>query len=155
VIPRRLFAVLVGAMLVIGASVDAQQAGTITGTVTNKQTNQPMPGVQVYFSRTRTVRIGTTNFPGLPAVTEQGVPQSTGCVPRTKAGKCGTLMDALMYERGELMAADPYRGWLDRRGFGLLPKGTILHMPIPARYLVSMGLALYSFGGVGNTGAAQ
>jgi hypothetical protein len=121
------------------------------------RTNNPVEAARlINISRTRTVRIGTASFPGLPAVTEQGVPQSTGCVPRTKAGACGTLMDALMYERGiELMAADPYRGWMDRRGFGLLPKGTILHMPIPARYLVSMGLELYSFGGVGNSGAAQ
>jgi hypothetical protein len=107
-------------------------------------------------TRNRTVRIGTTNYPGLPAVTAQGVPQSTGCVPRTKTGACGSLMDALMYERGiELAGQDPYRGWMDKRGFGTLPKGTILHLPIPARYLVSMGLALYSFGGVGNPGAAQ
>jgi hypothetical protein len=110
----------------------------------------------INISRTRQVTIGSTNFPGLPAVTATGVPQSTGCVPRTKAGACGTLMDALMYERGiELAGTDTYRGWLDRRGFGQLVPGTILHMPIPARYLVSMGLPLYSFGGVGNPGAAQ
>jgi hypothetical protein len=101
-------------------------------------------------------RIGSATFNGLPTVTATGVPESTGCVPRTKAGACGALADALMHERGiELAATDPYRGWLDRRGFGQLVPGTILHMPIPARYLVSMGLPLYSFGGVGNDGAAK
>ena len=61
-----------------------------------------------------------------------------------------------MYEREvELMGVDPLRTWADRRGFGTLPKGTVLHMPIPARYLVSMGLPLYTFGGVGGEGAAK
>jgi len=110
----------------------------------------------INISRNRQVRIGTTNYPGLPEVTAQGVPQSTSCVPRTKTGQCGTLLDALMYERGiELAGTDPYRGWMDRRGFGQLVSGTILHMPIPARYLVSMGLPLYTFGGIGQAGAAQ
>ena len=36
-----------------------------------------------------------------------------------------------------------------------LVTGTPLMMPIPARYLVSMGLPLYTFGGVGGDGAAQ
>jgi hypothetical protein len=112
----------------------------------------------INVTRTRQVRIGTATFPGLPPVTAEGVPQSTGCVPRAmKTGVgCGSLLDALMYERGiELAAMDPTRGWMDRRGFGQLIPGTILHMPIPARYLISLGLPLYSFGGVGGEGAAQ
>jgi SusD/RagB-like outer membrane lipoprotein len=112
----------------------------------------------INYSRTRTITIGTVSYPGLPAVTAEGVPQSTGCVPRNmKTGVgCGTLMDALMYERGiELAGADPTRGWMDRRGFGQLVPGTILHMPIPARYLIALGIPLYTFGGVGGEGAAQ
>jgi SusD/RagB-like outer membrane lipoprotein len=112
----------------------------------------------INVSRTRQISIGTTSYPGLPAVTSAGVPESTGCVPRNvKTGVgCGTLMDALMYERGiELAGADPTRGWMDRRGFGQLVPGTILHMPIPARYLISLGIPLYTFGGVGGEGAAQ
>ncbi|MGH7460514.1 MAG: hypothetical protein ACREMA_05745 [Longimicrobiales bacterium] len=112
----------------------------------------------INVSRTRTVRIGTAPFPGLPAVTAQGVPVSAGCVPKgLKTGVgCGTLLEALMYERGiELAGTDPTRGWLDRRGFGQLVPGTILHMPIPARYLIALGLPLYSFGGIGGAGAAQ
>ncbi|MGH7469462.1 MAG: hypothetical protein ACRENP_16040 [Longimicrobiales bacterium] len=110
----------------------------------------------INLSRNRDVRIGTVTYPGLPAVTAQGVAQSTGCVPRTRTGACGSLLDALVYERGiELAGSDPTRAWMDRRGFGQLVRGTILHMPIPARYLVSMGIPLYSFGGIGNSGAAQ
>jgi hypothetical protein len=111
----------------------------------------------INISRTRSVRIGTATHPGLPAVTAAGVPQSTGCAPRDpQTGACGTLLQALIYEREvELMGVDPLRTWMDRRGLGTLPKGTVLHMPIPARYLVSMGLPLYTFGGVGGEGAAQ
>ena len=110
----------------------------------------------INVSRTRTVRIGSTNYQGLPAVTADGVPQSATCVPRTETGACGSLMDALRYERQiELAGTDPMRAWFDYRGFGQLVTGTPLMMPIPARYLVSMGLPLYTFGGVGGDGAAQ
>jgi hypothetical protein len=111
----------------------------------------------INVSRTRTVRIGTVNHPGLPAVTAAGVPQSTGCVPRNaKTGACGTLMEALIYEREiETMGADPMRMWMDRRGLGTLVSGTVLHMPIPARYLIGIGVELYTFGGVGGPGAAK
>jgi hypothetical protein len=47
------------------------------------------------------------------------------------------------------------RTWADRRGLGTLITGTTLHLPIPGRYLVSMGIPIYSFGGVGGPGAAQ
>jgi hypothetical protein len=110
----------------------------------------------VNVSRTRTQRIGSTNFPGLPAVTKDGVAQAADCVPRTRTGACGSLLDALMYERAiESAGADAMRAWFDNRGSGLLQPGTTLHMPVPGRYLVSLGLPIYSFGGVGGEGAAQ
>jgi hypothetical protein len=110
----------------------------------------------INVSRTRTVRISTTDYQGLPAVTTQGVPASATCVPRNESGACGSLLEALIYEREiESGGWDPLRTWADRRGLGTLLKGTILHLPIPARYLVSMGLPLYSFGGVGGPGSAQ
>jgi hypothetical protein len=111
----------------------------------------------INVSRTRGVRIGSTQYPSnLPPVTAQGVPQSDDCVPRTKTGACGSLLDALRYERTvELFAWDAYRAWFDYRGFGMLPTGQAYHMPIPGRYLVSIGLPLYTFGGVGGDGAAS
>jgi hypothetical protein len=111
----------------------------------------------INVSRTRTVRISTTDYQGLPAVTPQGVVQSATCVPRNPtSGACGTLMEALIYEREiEGGGWDPLRTWFDRRGLGTLLPGTILHLAIPGRYLVSMGIPIYSFGGVGGPGAAQ
>jgi hypothetical protein len=109
----------------------------------------------INITRTRVQRIGTTNFPGLPAVTVDGVPNSPTCVPKRADGTCGTLMDALIYERMiENSMLDSYIGYFDSRGFGRLPSGTILHLPIPARELINMGLPVYSFGGVGGPGAA-
>jgi starch-binding outer membrane protein, SusD/RagB family len=99
---------------------------------------------------------GAKNFPGLPAVTADGVPQSADCVPRMDGVTCANLLDAIMYERmieGALLHG--YRGYFDSRGWGRLPPGTFLHAPIPARELVALGMAPYTFGGVGNPGSAR
>ncbi len=110
-------------------------------------------------TRARSVRIGTMTYPGLPDVTAAGVPASTPtapCVPRTATGACGSLLDALKYERQiELAGMDPWRAWMDFRGFGQLTPGTLIHMPIPGRYLVSLEIPLYTFGGIGGQGAAR
>jgi hypothetical protein len=86
-----------------------------------------------------------------------GVPEVNGeCVPRRKTGECGDLLDALKWERQiELFGQDPMRAWWDFRGFGQLQEGTLLHMPIPGRYIASHGLPIYTFGGVGGDGAAR
>jgi hypothetical protein len=111
----------------------------------------------INVTRTRGVLVeGELTDGNLPPLTAAGVPEVDGeCVPRTEARQCGSMMDALIWERQiELFGQDPMRAWHDRRGFGQLQPGTILHMPIPARYLVSLGLELYTFGGVGGDGAA-
>ena len=110
----------------------------------------------INISRTRNQVIGTTTYPGLPAVTATGVPQSATCVPKRADGSCGTLMDALVYERMiENAALDIWMAYLDSRGLGRLPTGTFLMMPVPARELTTMKVPIYSFGGVGGPGAAQ
>jgi hypothetical protein len=110
----------------------------------------------INVSRTRQQRIGSTNHLGLPAVTANGVEPSPTCVPRTRTGECGSLWDALIYERSiEAAGVDAMRAWFDNRGSGLLQPGTTYHMPIPGRYLVSLGIPIYSYGGVGGEGAAQ
>ncbi|HEX7051441.1 MAG TPA: hypothetical protein VF188_14635 [Longimicrobiales bacterium] len=94
----------------------------------------------------------------LPPVTTDGVPEAPDCVPRPQtdpAGSCGSLLDALHYERMiELAYMDGARTWMDRRGFGSLPEGTFLQLPVPGRELISLGYELYTFGGVGGTCAA-
>jgi hypothetical protein len=117
----------------------------------------------INVSRTRSVRIGTTvianNLPAIPATTSAATRVPTvanACVPRRDNGDCGDIMDALIWEiKMELYLSDPMRWWTEARGLGLLLPGTLLHMPIPGRYLVSLGLPVYTYGGVGGEGAAK
>jgi hypothetical protein len=90
----------------------------------------------------------------LPPVTEDGVPESPTCVPRTYEGACETLLGALMYERiWETTGLESPRDWLDSRGFGRLIKGTFIQLPVPGRELENLGLPIYTFGG-SNPGSA-
>jgi hypothetical protein len=69
---------------------------------------------------------------------------------------CGTLIQALMYERLlEIAGLDDIIGYADSRGWGRLPRGTFIHLPIPGRELEALGLPNYSFGGVGGPGSTQ
>ena len=97
------------------------------------------------------INVTRTTNGRLPAVTAAGVPQSTGCVPRNPAtGACGTLMEALMYEKGiEGAGVDAFVHWFDMRGWGQLPQGTPLHFPVPGRELFVINEPLYTFGGSG------
>jgi hypothetical protein len=105
--------------------------------------------INVTRTRSHTLRTGVT-YAGLPPVTTAGVPVSGDCVPRTDAGQCGDLLVALRYERMlELANTDPFRGYADGRGFGLLPDGSWLHQPVPGDELEVLGLPEYTFGGVG------
>jgi hypothetical protein len=120
-------------------------------------------GVQlINVTRTRAQRVGNTTFPtNLPpivatAITDR-VPEVNGqCVPRRANGECGDVMDALMYERDiELTGIEPTFRWMDRRGFGQLRDGVWTELPIPARYLSSLGVPVYTFGGVGGDSSAR
>jgi hypothetical protein len=49
----------------------------------------------------------------------------------------------------ELTVLDAIRGFADSRGFGLLPDGTWLQVPVPGGELIQYRLPLYTYGGVG------
>ncbi|TVP48454.1 MAG: RagB/SusD family nutrient uptake outer membrane protein [Gemmatimonadales bacterium] len=107
------------------------------------------------ITRTRDRDIRGVIYPGLPPLTANGVPQSADCTPRLDGRNCATLLEALMYERMiEMSVTDAWRAYHDSRGWGRLPDGTFLHMPVSARELEASGLPVYSFGGVGGEGAA-
>lgn len=92
----------------------------------------------------------------LPPVTVDGVPQSADCVPRWDGVTCGTLWEALMYEkRLQNAAAAAGVAYFDARGWGILVPGTQLHFPVPARELEILGLPFYRFGGIGDEWAAR
>ena len=109
------------------------------------RTNRPQDAAEL-INLTR-VRNGE-----LPPVTAAGIPGDlSSCVPRTQDGQaCGTLLDALHYERLiEGMGLDVWLTWFNRRGFGTLQEGTFQQLPVPARELESFGLEVYTFGGSG------
>ena len=102
----------------------------------------------VNLSRTRTQTIGTATYPGLPSVTASGVPAGADCVPRTEAGACGSLLDALRYERMlESFGSDVVRSYADNRGWARLSPGTPVQLPVPGQELTILRLEVYTFGG--------
>jgi hypothetical protein len=87
----------------------------------------------------------------LPPVTTDGVPASVPgvpCVPRTYDGSCGSLMDALMYEK-RLETYATATSFFDLRGWGCLLAGTAMQLSPPATQLDLMGKIIYSYGGIG------
>jgi hypothetical protein len=91
----------------------------------------------------------------LPPVTIDGPPQEAGCVPRKLNGNCGSLWDALRYEkRIEGLGVDGVTAFFDARGWQTLPENTVIQLPVPGRELAVLQRPLYSYGGPGAAGSA-
>ena len=90
----------------------------------------------------------------LPPVTIDGPPIAPGCVPRKLNGTCGSLWDALRYEKGiELFGLNGMVPFLDARGWQSMPADTPTQFPIPGRELSTLRQPLYTFGGIGGASA--
>lgn len=94
---------------------------------------------------------------GLRPVDAAGTPAGRDCVPRKDDGTCGSLFDAIQYEkRIELFPAQADINFYDARGWGRLLAGTPVHFPVVGRELITRGLPYYTFGGTEDkTNAAQ
>lgn len=73
---------------------------------------------------------------GLPSVVGIGalgvVPGGAGCVPKLPSGACGSLLEAMKYEKRMETAFTGYLGWwTDGRGWGDLRANTIVEWPVP------------------------
>lgn len=91
----------------------------------------------------------------LAPVTVAGPPDEPGCVPRKLSGACGSLWDALRYEkRIEGFGVSGVIAFFDARGWQLLPENSILQLPVPGRELGTLQLDLYTFGGPGGESSA-
>jgi hypothetical protein len=91
----------------------------------------------------------------LPPVTIDGPPDEPGCVPRKFDGTCGSLWDALRYEKGiEMIGTDAVVRFFDARGWQLLPDNSFTQLPVPGRELGTLRLDLYTFGGPGGQSIA-
>jgi hypothetical protein len=93
---------------------------------------------------------------GLPAVDINGAPGTApNCVPRKLNGDCGSLWDALRYEkRIETMGLEGGPAFYDARAWGFLEAGTAVHFPMPLRDLQLLRIEPYTFGGVAGVDAA-
>jgi hypothetical protein len=91
----------------------------------------------------------------LPAVTIDGAPGvAPDCVPRRMDGSCGSLWDALRYEkRIETAGLEGGLHYYDARGWGALPVNTMIHLPMPVVDLELLQIPIYTFGG-GQAGSA-
>jgi hypothetical protein len=90
----------------------------------------------------------------LPPVTIDGPPDGPGCVPRKLTGQCGSLWDALRYEKGiEGLGVSGVIRFMDERGWQQLIENTPIHLPVPGRELAVLRRPLDTFGG-GGAGSA-
>jgi hypothetical protein len=90
---------------------------------------------------------------GLPPVTIDGPPVEN-CTPRKFNGQCGSLWDALRYEKKmELIGVDAGVAHWDARGWGAMVEGTPIHYPMPGNELALLGIQMYTTGG-GQAGSA-
>jgi len=84
---------------------------------------------------------------GLPPVTLEGVP-GPSCTPRKLDGSCGSLWDALRYEkRIEGLGVHAGVAHWDARGWQAMTVDTPLHYPMPGNELELMGIPEYTTGG--------
>jgi len=69
---------------------------------------------------------------GLTPVTTTGVPTAGNCVPRLPTGACGSLLEAMKYEKRMETMFTGYMVWYtDSRGRGDLPQNTAIEWPVP------------------------
>jgi len=91
----------------------------------------------------------------LPPVTVDGPPDEPGCVPRKMNGQCGSLWDALRYEKGiENYGTNGVIAFFDARGWQTLPENTMLQLPVPGSELATLRRPLYTLGGPGGQSSA-
>jgi hypothetical protein len=91
----------------------------------------------------------------LPPVDVDGPPNEPGCVPRKLNGACGSLWDALRYEkRIEGVGVSGVIAFMDARGWQTLPENTIVQLPVPGSELAVLRRELYTYGGPGGQSSA-
>ena len=85
---------------------------------------------------------------GLPSVVGVGagvVPGGNACVPKLRSGACGTLLDALKYEKRMETAFTGFMVWFtDSRGWGDLPTNTAVEWPVPYQEMQARQQAYYN-----------
>ena len=103
---------------------------------------------------------------GLPSIgaiasATQSIAGGNGCVPQVpqppafNTVACGTIMEAMKWEKRMEIAYSVYAGWYqDSRGWGDLPQGTAIQWPVPNEEMDSRQQPFYNMGGLGLPGSA-
>jgi hypothetical protein len=94
---------------------------------------------------------------GLPALTgvitsaTDPVPGDAACVPQVPNGgtvSCGTILEAMKYEKRMETALSSFgRWWIDSRGWGDLIEGTAYEYPVPYQEMQARRTKFYPLGG--------
>lgn len=108
-------------------------------------------------------RVNNGKLPPLAGITSltQSIGGGASCVPRVPqppsftTAACGNIMEALKWEKRLETAFTHFGAWFfDGRGWGDLPEGTPIHLPVPFQELDVRGIPIYTLGGTGNPGSA-
>ena len=94
---------------------------------------------------------------GLLAFTDPAgvAPGANGCVPKLPNGNCGSLLEAMKYEKRMETQLTGYMQWfLDSRGWGDLVQGTALHWPVPNQEMDTRNKPFYNLPSTGTLSAA-
>ncbi len=82
---------------------------------------------------------------GLPPVTVAGVPNTFDCVPRLPDGSCGSLLEAMKWEKRMETAFTGYMPWfVDARGWGDIRAGTAIEWPVPYQEMQARSKPFYN-----------
>jgi hypothetical protein len=93
---------------------------------------------------------------GLAAFTDPNTPPGgTACVPRLPNGSCGSLLEAMKYEKRMETQLTGYMQWfIDSRGWGDLVQGTSLHWPVPFQEMDTRNKPFYNMPSTGTLPAS-
>jgi hypothetical protein len=89
---------------------------------------------------------------GLPAFTDAAgtAPGGQACVPRLPNGNCGSLLEAMKYEKRMETQLTGYMQWfLDSRGWGDLVRDTALEWPVPFQEMDTRNKPFYNLPSAG------
>ncbi|MDB4874869.1 MAG: hypothetical protein JWM41_1315 [Gemmatimonadetes bacterium] len=107
-------------------------------------------------------RVGNGGLPALSGTVTsatQVVPGGASCVPQVPNGatvSCGTLLEALKYEKRMETALSSFgRWWIDSRGWGDLITNTVLEYPVPYQEMQARQKVSYNLGGGSASSAAK
>jgi hypothetical protein len=118
------------------------------------------------FSGAQTLIDASRANHGLPSIgtitsATQPIAGGAGCVPRVpqpptfNTVACGTILEAMKWEKRMEIAFSTYMGWFqDSRGWGDLPEGTAIQWPVPNEEMDSRIEPFYNMGGLGKPGSA-